>query len=84
MFIKLSVADVRKQSNLTSSLYSNCELTLMLCACACDSSGKDLCTFAYALAKTSCVFVIDVIDLISAENADLLTSVIHLILTVGS
>jgi hypothetical protein len=40
------------------------------------SSGKDLGTLAYALSKSAYVFVIDVVDLISTELADLLVSLV--------
>ena len=54
---------------MTRALDRNRKLTLMLCAGAGDSSGKDLCTFAYALAESDSVLVIDVFDFICAELA---------------
>lgn len=71
--IKL-VRDVRHKSHLAGALDSERKLTLMLCASACDSSGKKLGTFAYELAETSCILVINVIHLICAENANFLSS----------
>ncbi len=65
------VTYVRKKSDLTSALNCDRYLTLMLSACTCDSSGKNLGTLTYILSETSCVLVIDVIDLFSTELTNL-------------
>jgi hypothetical protein len=59
---------------MACSLNSDSKLTLMISAGSGDSSGKDLGTLAYALSESAYVFVIDMVDLISAELADLLVS----------
>ena len=43
-----------------------------------NSSGKDLGTLAYALSESADILVIDVVDLICAELADLLVSLVAL------
>lgn len=72
-FIKLIlVAYVRNKSHLSCSLYSDGKLTLVNSAGAGDSSGKNLGTLAYELLQSYSILVIDVIDLISAEETNLL------------
>jgi hypothetical protein len=71
------VADIRKKSNLTCALDSGVDITLMLCASAGNSSGKDLTALADELAKLCGVLVIDIVYLVSTEDADLL-SLTHL------
>ena len=68
------VADIRDERHVACSLNSDSKLTLMISAGSGDSSGKDLGALAYALSKSAYVFVIDMVDLISAELADLLVS----------
>lgn len=59
-------------------LYSNGKLTLVKSAGAVDSSGKNLCTLADALAESCYILVIDVLDLSGAESTDLLTASVAL------
>jgi len=49
----------------------------MLCAGTADSSGKDLAALADELAKLCGILVIDELDLVRTENADLLLSTHH-------
>jgi hypothetical protein len=46
----------------------------MLCAGTADSSGKDLAALADELAELSGILVVDICNLIGAENANLLSS----------
>ena len=57
---------------MASTLDSGLELTLMLCAGAGNTAGKDLAALADELAKAGCILVIDHFDLFSAKSADLL------------
>lgn len=59
-------------------LYSNGKLTLMKCAGAVDSSGKNLCALANTLAESCYILIIDVLDLSGAESADLFTASVAL------
>ena len=72
------VADVGDECHVACSLYSNGQLALMKSAGAGDSSGKDLGTLAYALLKSGNVLIVDMIDLIGAELADLSVSFVAL------
>ncbi len=72
------VADVGDERHVACSLYSNGQLTLMKSAGAGDSSGKDLGTLAYALLESGNVLIVDMIDLIGAELADLSVSFVAL------
>ena len=63
---------------MTCSLNSDGQLTLVKSAGAADSSGKDLCALAYALLESGNVLVIDVLDLVCAELANLSVSLIRL------
>ena len=69
------VGDVWKKSNNTRALDSGGELSLVLCAGAGDSSGKDLRAFGDALSQSDGVLVVDVFDVVSAEHANFLSSV---------
>lgn len=74
-FLQLeSVGDVGHKSHLTGALDSERELTLMLCASTGDSAGKKLGALAYELAEACGILIVDVIDLICAENANFLSS----------
>lgn len=59
-------------------LYGNCKLTLVKCAGSVDSSGKNLCALADALAESCYILIIDVLDLSGAESADLFTASVAL------
>ena len=75
--IKLKlVADVRNYSDVTSSLDCFCELSLMLCASTCDSSGKNLGSFGEIFVKLYRVLVIDEFYLVSAEVTNLFLLVV--------
>lgn len=63
---------------MASSLNSDGQLTLMKSTSTGNSSGKDLRALAYALLKSGNVLVIDVLDLICTENADLSMTLIGL------
>lgn len=65
------VGDVGHESDVTSTLDSNSDLSLMLSAGAGDSSGKDLASFGGALFKSLGVLVVYVFDAVSAEYANL-------------
>ena len=56
---------------MTSALDSNLELTLVLCTSAGNSAGKDLASLADELLKLCAVLVIDIINLVLAEDANL-------------
>jgi hypothetical protein len=73
LFVQL-VADVGQKRYMAGTLDSDGQLTLMLCAGTGNSSGKNLCTLADELAKSCNILVIDLIDTICAELADLLLS----------
>ena len=68
--IKL-VGDVRQKSNLTSSLDSGVELSLVYCAGTGNSSGKNFAALADELAELVGILVINVGNLVCAEDADL-------------
>ena len=57
---------------MACTLDSCVELSLVLCACAGNSSGKDLTALAYELSQL-CVLVVDIINLVCAENANFLS-----------
>ena len=59
---------------MARTLDSDRELTLMLCAGAGNSSGKNLSALGDILSQASDVLVIDFVDMIRAELADLLLS----------
>ena len=66
------VANVCEKRNGTCALYRNGYLTLVLSASSGNSAGQNLGTLAYALSESGYILVIDVIDLIGAEDANLL------------
>lgn len=66
-----SIGDIREQSYLTSALNSGIKLTLMLSTSTGNSSGKNLSTLADKLSELCRIFIIDISDLIFAEDADL-------------
>lgn len=69
-----SVADIRQQCYVTRTLDSDGQLALMLCAGAGNSSRKDLRALGDVLSQACYILVIDLVDVIGAELADLLTS----------
>ena len=60
---------------MTGSLDSESQLSLVLSAGAGDSSGEDLASFGSALLESLGVLVVDVIDTVSTEGANFLSSV---------
>ena len=63
---------------MASSLYSDGQLTLMKSTSTGNSSGKDLRALAYALLKSGNILVIDVLDLVGTETANLSVSSVAL------
>ena len=82
--IKL-VADVCEKRNGSCALNCNGDLTLVLCASSGYSSGEDLGALAYALSESCYILIVDVLDLVGAEKADLLAlASLHLGASCGS
>ena len=71
------VGNVGKKSHLTCSLNSNGELSLVKSAVAAYTSGEDLCSLRDELSELSNVLVIDLGNLVLAEDANLLSSVVR-------
>ena len=69
------VGNVGKKSHLTCSLNSDGELTLVKSTSAGNTSGEDLCSLGNKLSELSYVLVINSLNLILAEDANLLSSV---------
>ena len=67
------VADVGHESDVTSSLDSNCKLSLMLSASTGDTAGKDLSSLRNVLSESCSILVIDLIDLVCTESTNLLS-----------
>jgi hypothetical protein len=66
-----SIIYERQESCMTCTLDSGLKLTLMLSAGAGNTAGKDLAALADELAKARCILVIDVADVLLAEDANL-------------
>ena len=71
------VGHVGQQSDLTSTLDSSVELALVLCASAGNAAGQDLAALADELAELGGVLIIDEINLVRTEDADLLSLAVH-------
>ena len=71
------VAHVGQKSNLTSTLDSGVELVLVLCTGAGNAAGKDLCALGDELSQLRNVLVIDAVNLVRTEDANLLFSVVR-------
>ena len=69
-----SVCCIRKKSNLTSTLDSGCELSLVSCAGACYTAGQNLAALAHITAETRDILIIDVLDFVNAERANFLAA----------
>jgi hypothetical protein len=69
------VADEGQKSCLTSTLDSDVNLSLVLSTSAGDAAGQDLASLADELGQLLGVLVINVSDLVCAENANLLSLV---------
>ena len=59
---------------MSRPLDSYCELSLMLCAVACDPAGKYLSSLRDILLKSSYIFIIDSLSLLTTEYAYLTSS----------
>ena len=73
--ITLLVRNVRKKCHLASSLDSYGELSLVESTVAANTSGENLSSLRGELSKLSDILVIDLGNLILAEDANLLSSV---------
>jgi len=69
------VGYIRKQCHLTCSLNSYGELSLVKSAGAGNTSGEDLSSLGNELSELSYILVINSINLVLAEDANLLSSV---------
>lgn len=67
-----SIADVRHKSHMASTLDSNGQLALMESASAGDAAGNDFGTLADVFAQAGQILVINAVDAINAEAANLL------------
>ena len=65
---------VRHQGNVTCSLDSNGQCSLMLCASTGNTTRKDLTSLRYILLQLSCILVIDYAVLITAEYTNFFSS----------
>ncbi len=73
MQVSVSILYIRKDCKVTSTLNSQCDGTLMLCAIAGDSSRKDLAALRDISLKLIYVLVAD-LTVLAAEYADFLSS----------
>ena len=71
-----SVADVGHKSYLTSSFDSYVDLSLMISAGAGNTAGKYLRSFTGAVTESSYIFIINMLDLVFAEDAYFLFSAV--------
>ncbi len=71
----LLVGNVGEKCHLACSLNSYGELSLVKSASAGNTSGEDLCSLGNELSELSNILVIDLVYLILAEDANLLSSV---------
>ena len=72
----LLVGNIGKKCHLTCSLDSGGELSLVKSAGAGYTSGEDLCSLGNELSELSNVLVINSLNLVLAEDANLLSSVV--------
>lgn len=74
-----SVSYERQKCNVSCALDGNGQSSLVLCTCTCHTLRQDLAALGNELAKTSCILVIDFLDLICAESTNLSsgTSLLH-------
>ena len=70
-----SVLHVGHKRDLACSLDCDCQSSLMLCAVAGNSSGKDLASLRNILLQLRYILVIDLVVLFSTEHADFFPSV---------
>ena len=71
------VGNVGKKCHLACSLDSCGELSLVKCASAGYTSGKDLCSLGNELSELSNILIIDSLNLVLAEDTNLLSSVVR-------
>lgn len=76
-FYPILVGNIGKKSHLTSSLDCNGKLSLVKSAVAAYTSGEDLSSLGNELSELCYVLVIDLGDLVLAEDANLLSSVVR-------
>ena len=69
------VADIGEKSHLTSTLDSGVQIALVLRASARNTAGQDLGTLGDELSQFGDIFVINRVNLVHAEEANLLLSV---------
>jgi hypothetical protein len=72
-----SIADVRHKSHMASTLDSNGQLALMESASAGDAAGNDFGTLADVFAQAGQILVINAVDAINAEAANLFAAAMH-------
>jgi hypothetical protein len=70
------VGYVGKKRHLTSSLDSGGKLSLVKSAVAGNSSGENLCSLGNELSELRNILVVDAVNLILTEDANLLSSVV--------
>ena len=70
------VADVGHQSHVAGTLDGNRQLTLMESAGTGHTAGNDLGALAHVLAQAGQILVIDVLDAVNAEGANLLAAML--------
>lgn len=75
LFAVFLIAHVREQGNLTGALDSRVQFALVLCTSAGNAAGKDLCTLGNELSQLCNILVINGVDLVYTENANLFLSV---------
>ena len=73
--VLLLVSCVRKKCNDTCPLNSCSDLSLVLGACACDSSREDLASLCHEVLQSVYIFVVDDDRLVGTELADFTSSV---------
>ena len=71
------VSDIGQQSNVAGALDSDLNLSLVLSAGTGHTAGQDLAALADELAELVGILVVDEVDLVCAENADLLSLAAH-------
>lgn len=72
--IPLSVAGVRKKSDHARALDCNGKLTLMKRAATGNAAGQNLSSLGDELSQAESILIIDVLDLVRAEGANLLAA----------
>lgn len=70
---QLVVVDERQESHVTGILDGLCQHTLVACAGSGGGPGRNLSVWRDELLQELCILVIDVLDVVLGEVADLLT-----------